>query len=146
MQTNHFKTKGVSLTASTAMIPWQFTRFRGFIVGMLFEGKIYRFATYTGAEIESLSVDDHAVEWILSGSTQGGTHRLYLRATRADSAIIAGPSIVDMGRRVAESLTAEIKVRLTKIHDDREHVIFAETGQSAGLEVYNTSEELIKVE
>ncbi|MCB0022532.1 MAG: hypothetical protein KDD91_05820, partial [Caldilinea sp.] len=54
MQTNHFGRTGVSLTASVARIPWLGTAFRGFIVGLLCDGTLYRFASYTGAVIDRL--------------------------------------------------------------------------------------------
>lgn len=144
MQTNHFDSVGTSLTASIAMIPWQFTRFRGFIVGLWHGGTLYRFATYTGARTESLTVDDRRIDWVLSGRTAGARHRLHLVATRGAAGILAGPSTVDMGKRVAESLTAEVSVTLTRLEKSAEHTLFSETGRFAGLEVHNVAEELLK--
>jgi tocopherol cyclase len=140
MQTNHFSQPGTSLTASIAMIPWQFTRFRGFIVGLWHEQRLYRFATYTGAETTELIVDDHEVHWVLRGKTAGADHELQLRAMRAEAGILAGPSTVDMGRRVAESLTAAVAVQLVRREDGRERLLFSDTGQHAGLEVTNVPE------
>ena len=143
LQTNHFETTGTSLTASIAMIPWQFTRFRGFIVGFWHEGTLYRFATYTGAKTVSLAVDDAQVDWMLTGRTAGAEHRLHLVATRGEAGILAGPSTVDMGKRVAESLTANVAVTLTRIEKGRAHTVFSGDGRCAGLEVHNVAEELL---
>ena len=49
MQSNHFQEEGTSFTASEAMIPWLRSSFRGFIIGLWHAGRLYRFATYTGA-------------------------------------------------------------------------------------------------
>lgn len=59
-QSNHFGGPSACITASVALIPWIGHAFRGFIVGLWLGGKLYRFATYSGARIESLQIfDDH---------------------------------------------------------------------------------------
>lgn len=143
MQSNHFQQPEVSLTASIAMIPWRATRFRGFIVGLLVDGQLYRFATYTGAKTESLKVVGKQVDWVLVGNTQGQRHRLSIQATRADAIELAGPTEHDMGKRVPESLNAQIEVRLTRLEGQREIELFHDTGTSAGLEIFNVEEELL---
>jgi tocopherol cyclase len=45
IQSNHFSTPGTSLTASVATIPWLGSWFRGFIVGLWHNDKLYRFTT-----------------------------------------------------------------------------------------------------
>jgi len=129
MQTNHFDAPGASLTGSIAMIPWIGRAFRGFIVGLWHNETLYRFATYTGAKTESLHVGDDVVAWRL-------TDRLYtltITAHRRDAVDLRGPSKVDMGVRVPETLTAEIDVRLATRRGDK--TIFAGRGRNAGLEV-----------
>ena len=144
MQSNHFSTEGVSLTASIAMIPWQFTRFRGFIVGLLWKEKIYRFATYTRAKTEQLKVSGKQVEWELIGKTQGALHRLSIRAENKDSTDLAGPDVHEMGKRVPESLNSEVEVRLSRVEGGKEIELFCDRGSSAGLEIFNVEEELLK--
>jgi hypothetical protein len=145
MQSNHFEEVGTSLTASIAMIPWRRTRFRGFIVGLWHQCALYRFATYTGAETLSLKLDEQKVEWVMQGETAGGLHRLHILAKRGEAGILAGPSTVDMGKRVAESLTAEITVRLTHLQPGDEITIFEGTGKFGGLEVHNVFDELLNI-
>ena len=70
MQSNHFQRAGVSLTASVATIPWLTGWFRGFLVGLLVEGILYRFTTYLGSKINQLSVNDRFVTWSLQGSSK----------------------------------------------------------------------------
>lgn len=137
MQSNHFDTVGTSLTASIAMIPWRTSRFPGFIVGLYHEGVLLRFATYTGAKTETLAVTPETVRWTMRDKT----HRLEIEARRGPESqfgLLKGPNEVEMGKRIAETLTATVRVRLSTLADGR--TLFAENGRFAGLEVYNVEE------
>lgn len=141
MQSNHFGEAGTSFTGSIAMIPWVRQAFRGFIVGLWHEGQLYRFATYTGAQTEQLAVHDHTVQWVISDKH----HRLQIVATRDESSksgFLKGPDTQEMGKRIAEAMTARINIDLRERRSGR--VIFAGNGQHAGLEVYNVEEGLIE--
>ena len=127
-QSNHFETPGVCLTASIAMIPWLGRSFRGFIVGLWLNGKLYRFATYTGARTEQLTMQDNQVEWIVSDRR----YRLELQVLQAEGGLIYGPTRHDMGKRVDETLDAALSVRLC---DRSGRVLFEENGRHAGLEI-----------
>lgn len=132
MQSNHFGTPGTSLTASVARIPWLGRSFRGFIVGLLHRGTLYRFATYTGAAIEALEIAPDIVRLTL----RDRLYRLDIEAQRAtitQTGALRGPSRVDMGVRVPETLSARVAVRLTATRGGR--VMFAGEGRHAGLEV-----------
>jgi hypothetical protein len=128
-QTNHFATTGTSLTASIAIIPFGPISFRGFIVGLLHRGVLYRFATYSGATTERLAIEADRVTWVL----RSPLYRLRLVAQRAAGGDLRGPSPTDMGRRVPETLQAAVEVRLTARHTDT--ILFSDTGRHAGLEV-----------
>jgi len=130
-QSNHFEEAGVCLTASVANIPWMGNAFRGFIIGFWREKKLKRFATYTGARIEKLSISETHVDWVVSDRR----HRLEMRAERAEGGLILGPTKLEMGKRVLETLNARIEARLS--HKSGE-LIFEGTGRHAGLEVHNT--------
>jgi tocopherol cyclase len=130
-QSNHFEQSGACLTASVANIPWMGSAFRGFIVGFWNEGILLRFATYTGAQVDKLAISETHVDWVVSDRR----HRLEMRAERAEGGLILGPTKLEMGKRVLETLNARIEVRLT--HKSGE-LIFEGTGRHAGLEVHNT--------
>ncbi len=130
-QSNHFEQPGVCLTASVADIPWMGSSFRGFIIGFWHEGKLLRFATYTGARIEKLEVSETHVDWVVSERL----HRLEMRAERAEGGLILGPTRLEMGKRVLETLNARIEVQLTRKSGE---VLFEGIGRHAGLEVHNT--------
>jgi hypothetical protein len=140
MQSNHFGRPGISLTASAARIPWLRSSFRGFIVGLWHDDLLYRFATYTGALIDRLEVTEKRVEWAMTGSPLEGdktAHRLEIGARREGPGtdLLHAPVRSGMERRVLESLTATVEVRLTRLDSHGEQVVFEGTGRNAGLEV-----------
>ena len=133
-QSNHFESSAVRtpeaacLTASVAIIPWLGNSFRGFIIGLWEEGMLYRFASYTGARIESLELTDERIHWVV----RDDRYRLEMEALQAHGGLIYGPSRHDMGKRVDETLDATVEVRLTRRSGE---IIFAGKGRHAGLEV-----------
>lgn len=145
LQSNHFQAPGTSLTASIAIIPWILQAFRGFIVGLWHQDRLYRFATYTGAVTESLAVTDDAVDWVVRNRRR----RLTMRATRGAGSrygLLKGPDTLEMGKRVAETLSAVVDVRLEDIGGGTERVIFEGRGRNAGLEVHNARERLLELD
>lgn len=127
-QSNHFDEACVSLTASIAMIPWLRQSFRGFIVGLWRGGTLYRFATYTGAITEQLEITANHVHWIVSDRL----YRLEMRAHRTQATDLRGPTVKDMEKRVPETLTGMIEVRLTARINGA--IIFEGLGRNAGME------------
>ena len=142
MQSNHFAEPGAShagtaLTASVAMIPWVRQAFRGFIIGLWHNGQLFRFASYTGAEIEHLSVEDERVEWIIRDKH----YRLEIMATRPEGGLLQAPDRVSMHQRVEETMSATVEVRLSAL---RGGTLYDGTGRHAGLEVYGDLETLLR--
>lgn len=131
MQTNHFDQPGTSFTASIATIPWLGTSFRGFIIGLWHQDRLYRFATYTGARIEELALDEDEVLAVISDRH----HRLEIAACGAEVGVLRGPTGLNMAGRVPESLRADVNVRLSALRGDKPTLIFEGTGRNAGLEV-----------
>ncbi len=129
MQTNHFGRPGISLVASVAVIPWRGSAFPGFIVGFWLDGKLYRFATYTGARLEAFEITPEHLLLTLSSRAL----RLELTAERAEGIPLKGPTKRDMGARVDESLSARVRVRLS---DRRGGALFEGVGRHAGLEIF----------
>ena len=135
-QTNHFSTSSTCLTASVAMIPWMGTAFRGFIIGLWHQEKLYRFATYTGAKIEKLIIGEKEIVWVV----RDRKYRLEMKAHQAPGGMLLGPTKIEMGKRVAETLKASVEVRLSTLQGE---VLFEEKGQFAGLEVNGDLERLL---
>jgi tocopherol cyclase len=137
LQTNHFDAPGACLSASAAIIPSLGAAFPGFIVGLWLGDRLFRFATYTGAKLEKLTVSDDEVFWALSDRE----HRLEIRARRAAGGLLKAPSKLGMGRRVNETLNSSVDVRLTAHAGG---VLFESTGRHVGLEVFDY-EKLLKM-
>jgi hypothetical protein len=129
LQTNHFDAPDTSLSASIAMIPWRGRTFRGFIVGFRHAGALHRLATWTGARVEHLAVDDEHVDWVLADRRL----RLAIRARRVEGGLLHAPVRTEMHRRVNETLSSVAFVRLTTRVGG---VLFEGRGRGAGLEVH----------
>jgi hypothetical protein len=154
MQSNHFPEEGVSLTGSVATIPWLTGWFRGFLVGLLVQGTLYRFTTYLGSAIEQLSVDDHYVIWRLQGSRRSDPGRKYpayqllIKAERGQGGLLSSPELDGMTPRILESLTGVIEVTLTggDKYSQKREIIYHGSGSCAGLEVAGSVGEIASLE
>jgi len=136
LQTNHFDSPDTCLTGAVAITKFGRIAFRGFIIGFWHDGVLYRFTTYSGAKIRSLTLTDTHVHYVLEGKTgrgdKRGRYRLEVDAERANGAMLKAPYDGNMRERVAEALTANAHVRL---YNQDGRVIFDEVGHCAGLEV-----------
>jgi hypothetical protein len=143
MQTNHFSTPGASLVASTALIPWRRSAFRGDLAALRVpdgpDAGLHRFTSYTRARTESLAVDDQHVDWTMAAPDG---RRLSLRATVGGrtSGLLHAPVRTQMHQRVAETLDGTVTVELT---DSRGRTLFRDVGECAGVEVHGAIDELL---
>lgn len=135
MQTNHFGTGApVSLTASVARIPWLGSHFIGYIVGFLWQGRLYRFATYTGAMMKARLEEDR-----VHLSFRDRRRRLEITAEPGIGGELISPISGEMAGKINESMQAGITVKFY----EREQLLFKGTGHNAGLEVAGPVEELL---
>jgi tocopherol cyclase len=130
MQTNHFSQPGICLTASTAIIPWRGHTFNGFIAGLWNNGRLERFATYTGAQLVETAVTDTEVRMVMAQRAR----RLELTASRAEGGILQAPTTTQMNRRITETLSAHVHVKLLSRKGSTWITEFDDTGRHAGLE------------
>ncbi len=134
-QCNHFdSSEEVSVMASTAHIPWMGTSFVGFIGGILINGKLYRFATYTGSR-RMAQIHDNK---ILIGF-QDRQYTLEIEAEAGPGAPLQSPLQGAMTGKVNESLQARMIVRFSKGNK----VLFSGQGKWCGLEVAGEVESLL---
>jgi tocopherol cyclase len=139
MQSNHFTNPGSSFVASIAIVPWIRSAFPGFLVGLRHDGRLHRFATYTGARTESLRITDDRVEWTIVDRRR----QLDVRAHRGSAGLLLGPTREHMESRVGETMQATIEVRLA---DRRTGVVLEGTGRNAGLEVHGDLDRLLALQ
>jgi hypothetical protein len=135
MQSNHFESEGISLTASTAKVPFLGARLRGFFACFLFEGKLHRFATYTGARITHCAISDKHVGLEI----QGLRHRLELFAHKATGSVLNAPYGGQMVGRVAETMQSSVDVRFSLRNGPK---LFEGTGLHGCLEAVGKLEAL----
>ena len=142
LQTNHFFPKNAtytegsktSLIASVAEIPWLGSHFIGYIVGFWFQGKLYKFATYTGAKMRAQLVDNQ-----IFLSFKDGKNQLDISATKAGTGSLVAPIKGDMTGKVNESLQAEVAVKFY----ENGKLLYEGTGRNAGLEAAGAVEALL---
>ena len=139
MQSNHFATPGSSFVASIAIVPWLRGAFPGFLAGLRHEGRLYRFATYTGARTVALRITDTRIEWVLADRHA----RLEISAHRASAGLLHGPTRERMERRIGETMQAELDIRLV---DRRHRTVLEGVGTSAGLEVHGDLDRLLALQ
>jgi len=136
-QSNHFVGVSACITASVAIIPWLGQAFRGFIVGLCLNGKLHRFTTYKRSRIESLQIFDDHVDWVLVNHQ----YRLSRIVCRVQGGLLRGPTRLDMGKRVLETLNATVHVRLETLQGA---LLFEGVGSHTGLEVMGDLPRLLR--
>lgn len=127
LQTNHFAhTSPVSLMVSVAKIPWLGTSFVGYLVGFYFAGKLYRFATYTGAKRKTTTESNTVLM-----SFKDARYRLEIRGHQQPGTDLVSPLTGEMRGKVNESLEAVAEIEFY----DRGQLIYSGTGRNAGMEI-----------
>jgi len=141
IQSNHFDQKGVSLVASVAKIPWLTSSFRGFIIGLLIDGKLYKFTTYTGAKIKYLNLSNYHVKLEINDKK----FKLKIEAQRKEGGLLLAPYKMTIFKKVSETLSSQVKVDLYEQNKNREVLIFSGEGKPAALDANGKLEEIIDV-
>ena len=138
MQSNYFEDPNVSFTASIARIPWFGRFFTGLIAGLSINGKLYRFATYTGASLEVLSLQSGNISIRISDKHM----YLDIHTRESSSGKLYSPRNGSMEGVIDESMSADIHVTLGQIGYSPESSIFEGTGRNGGLEIVGDIREL----
>jgi hypothetical protein len=139
IQSNHFDRTGVSFVGSIAIIPWLFSSFPGFIIGVLVDGRLFRFATYTGAETRHLRITDQAIEWVVTDDD----HVLSVEAHRAKGGLLLGPTRDRMSDRVGETMLSEVALSLRTASGA---LVFEGVGRNTGLEAHGDLDRLLAMQ
>jgi tocopherol cyclase len=137
-QSNHFGRPGISLSLSVAKVPWMTGAFVGNIAGLLLDGDLHRFATYTGARLTCIEVGPNEAHLVLADKRE----ELEVHVRGCEALILKSPVLGAMEGRDAESLGGTIDVSLRAIRGGRATVVFEGVGAQAGIEVMNDKDEL----
>ena len=135
-QSNHFDRPCTSATVSVAMIPWMGSSFVGFIAGVLLDGQLYRFTTYTGAKLTAFESHYDGAKMTF----QDNDYRLEVELEGAVASPLRAPQHGRMIARADESLNAEMLLKLTRESDGK--VLLDECGLHACCEVMDEKCEL----
>lgn len=136
MQSNHFNSPDpMCLMASVAHIPWLGSHFVGYIVGFLWEGQLYRFATYTGAKMQ-VDLGEREVKLAFFDRK----NRLEITAYPAPGAQLVSPISGEMTGKVNESMQAVLAVSFY----ERGKLRYTGEGKNAGLELAGALDALLK--
>jgi len=137
-QSNHFGRPGTSVTVSVAKVPWMTGAFVGNIAGLLHDGSLHRFATYTGARLACIDTGANAAHLILRDRRE----ELELVIQGREALSLKAPVLGAMEGRAAESLGGTIDVTLRETRGGRASVVYRGVGRHAGVEVMNERDEL----
>jgi hypothetical protein len=137
-QTNVFSRPGVSVTVSIAKVPWMTGAFTGHIVGLLLDGTLHRFTTYTGAHLVAMETGRNTAHVVLRDRHL----ELELDIEGREPSLLKAPALGSMTAHDSESLGGAIGVTLRERRGGRAPVAFAETGRMAAIEVMNDRGEL----
>jgi hypothetical protein len=140
MQTNHFDREGISLSGSIAKIPWLGSYFTGYIFGFLYDKKLYRFTTYSGAKVTGLDLTDDNIQIRLENKE----YRLDIDADRSEGVELPAPRLGEMTAKVNESLHSMISVTLLRKNGPCTELVYSGIGRNAGMEFVGDIAELIK--
>lgn len=128
MQTNHFDQTGTSFMLSVAKIPWIGKSFTGFLGFFHFQGKLFPFATYTGAKIGSITEQGPK----LRVEIRARTFRMEIEALRGEKGSLKAPVAGGMERIIHESIDSSLWVTL---FDKQDQILYTGQGINAGLEL-----------
>ncbi|TVR59944.1 MAG: hypothetical protein EA426_06350 [Spirochaetaceae bacterium] len=135
IQSNNFDRPACSFSCSIATIPFAGGGFTGFLCGVLIDGELYRFTTYTGAHVRAITISSRELDVLI----KSGDLALHVRVERRDGADLASPDVGAMKGRVNETLESRVHVTVTQ----KGRAIFEGVGENAGLEVVHP--ELLRI-
>ncbi len=141
VQSNTFDAPGTSLMLSVAKIPWMTGAFVGSIAGLLCDGRLHRFATYTGAKVRSVETGENEAHLVVGDTRE----ELEVTARGSETLILKAPVLGAMEGHDAESLGGSLEVTLRAVRGGRAGVIYRGTGRQAGIEIMNHNDELSRV-
>jgi tocopherol cyclase len=132
IQSNHFKREGLSLMASVAKIPWLNGSFRGFLIGLFWNGELIRFTTYNGSQLNFLKISEQTVEL----EAQNKHYLLKISAVLKTGGKIYAPYRNQMLQRLSETLISEVSLELFQLKEHNGQPLLADRSITAGLDVY----------
>ena len=136
-QSNQFHGEKISVSASLATIPWRNYEFSGFIIGVLFNEKLYKFTTYNFSKHVKISFEDDKLNWII----RKGRLKLKLKISKGiSSGLLYAPDRKDMLPKVKEYLDGNITIQLTESNK----ILIDHSSDNAAVEITGNPDRLIQ--
>lgn len=136
LQSNHFFEEAVSLKCSVAKIPWLGSSFVGFIAGLWWRNKFYRFTTYNRSKLVKAFANLEYVEIEM----ENPRYHLEIITVRDAPTALASPILGLMDGRIEETMNATIHIKLSEKRSGK--ILYMDKGKHGGLEVAGNVEEL----
>ena len=130
-QCNGFERPGVSVMVSVARIPWLRGAFTGLIAGVLMDGRLFRFATYTGARLEYLMTGGGAAEIVIADRR----YRLVVKLGGAVPGELRSPVLGGMDGTVYETLRGQMSVTFDELVGGSYERVFEGQSRRAAFEL-----------
>ncbi|MHA2038060.1 MAG: tocopherol cyclase family protein [Promethearchaeota archaeon] len=129
-QSNHFSNQNLSFMFSIAKVPFLGMKFNGFLSAIMHESKFFKFATYTGAKVKSLEINQNSIQILVEDKR----YRLYFELAKGKTkpTSLLAPKEGIMSGRIAESITSKIRLRL--FDKKKNNIIIDDLGVNAGFE------------
>ncbi|MFW9822927.1 MAG: tocopherol cyclase family protein [Candidatus Thorarchaeota archaeon] len=129
-QSNHFSNGNLSFMFSIAKVPFLGKKFNGFLSAIWCNGKFFKFATYTGAKVKSLTIIPDHINVIVEDKR----YRVVFEVTKKDikTRSLLAPHQGVMSGRIAETINSKIKLKLFDFKTQK--TIIEDEGINAGFE------------
>lgn len=128
LQSNNFENADASIMFSIARIPWMFRSFNGMISFVRVKDRLYRFATYTGAKLRKLGIQEDT----LTITVENEKYILTITVLNSKGGKLKAPQKGNMRVEIEESITAVVQVCL---REKTGEVVFSGKGKNTGLEL-----------
>jgi hypothetical protein len=115
---------------SIAKVPFLGMQFNGFLSAILYEDKFFKFATYTGAKVKSLTINPDNIQIIVEDKKFRVFFEVAKKGIKSKSLLAPRKGI--MSGRIAESINSEIRLKLFNLK--KKNIIIDDLGVNAGFE------------
>jgi tocopherol cyclase len=140
-QSNHFSTDNACITGSIAIIPWISKPFLGFIFGLWYKNKLYRFTTYNGAKLIHLKVEENKIKSVFEKKNL----TLEIIINRSSGGFLQAPTINGMTHQISETMKSTVEITLSQKSNNKSETLFKDTGLYAGFEIAGDVKRLVQM-
>ncbi|MFW9875100.1 MAG: tocopherol cyclase family protein [Candidatus Thorarchaeota archaeon] len=129
-QSNHFSNEDLSFMFSIAKVPFLGKKFNGFLSAIWDKGKFYKFATYTGAKVRSLTVNPDSVHISIEDQRYRVSIEMIKKGIKTRS--LLAPQKGTMSGHISETINSKIILKLFDLKTQK--IIIDDEGVNAGFE------------